>query len=1101
MRLPTVGTLVSGFEVVRVVARVAEERCALVELVHGATGLRAAKLIPLGDDGEPDDYPEYSALVAFSTPPTNDGGLPHITEHAVLCGSRHYPLPAPFEELAQTSLRTYLNAGTYNTFTVFPLASRSREDYFNILAVYLDAVFYPLLLDDPRVFAQEAWHLHLDTPDAVPDRRGVVLNEMRGVFSEPARLARFALKRALFAGGSLAFEAGGHPDAIVRLRHDDLVAFHRRHYHPGNARVAFHSTLPLEDELTFLYDTILCDYVGTDAGTDASVDALRPCPFVPAPPPPPTISDDPLYCNYPVSSEATGLATQGQLVRMWRTYDVTEVNGLERVAFDVLLLLLFHSSTSPVLNHLQRLGLISGLSYTDDDANRQAYVTLQLRGCGHKASDYNLLRVQLLRVFELLYHGNASRGASDPLEDYDAYFSDARIVAALSSYEFNRRERDSHHGVSVLSALQFHWLHDCPPEAYLCYETELHELRGLHARGELTAFIRSLLFKYFIENGAWKDVVLVPVPGSGEQEAFRLRQEMAALRASMTAEEVRQTVAMTARIKDRYRECRPEDAAAFPRLSLKALEGLEDEHLRLRTFTARGASRHDTPIVVHNTGPAGRGVVYMKLLVDVTDLINPETAPLLSLLASGFLGKVRTLRFQSPEELETALLQTLGHFSAKLEARHVEVVSNDDDQKQKEAPIRVYLSLSASFLESRLADALPLVLEEVWQNSSVGLADLKKVFLLAQTMRTRVGNHFLRRMGYTVATTRAMAQQRSLGAVVEDLTNGVSFLDYLRGLFEGCPASTPDDLTTTASPGSGPALEVATMLSEKLSALHGQLLKRRASFAVVLGLDVPALTTYARERIVTIADNDDISKLLSTIPAVSMVRKFLDTYYRLEAYEVNAWTVRPASMPLAGLLDAQTTSLAAFTSVAAPVDVNFVARAVRLPQRDLSGAELLLTHILSTDYLHTRVRVQGGAYGCFIVLGRSRWLYVTSYMDPHLGETMRVFDGLGEYLRGLCLDERALAAYKVGAVGKRQIDLAPKARFYAAADYWLEGRSVNDYRRAVGQIARVSLADLRGLAEDFALLQDAPTVVFGKAADVRAAAAQKLIAPPHDYLL
>ncbi|TNJ26363.1 Metalloprotease, insulinase family [Giardia muris] len=1080
--LPTVGTKVCGFDVVRVVPRVAEEDCALVELVHEPTGLRVAKLTPL----EP-GYPEFSALIAFSTPPTDDSGLPHIVEHSVLCGSKRYPLPAPFEELSQGSLRTYLNAGTYNTFTVYPFASRSRDDYFNIMAIYLDAVFQPLLLEDPRVFGQEGWHLHMDTEDSVPDRRGVVLNEMRGVFSEPARLARFALKHALFEGGSLAYESGGHPSSIVNLSADDLAAFHRKHYNPRNARVAYHSTIPLEDELAFLRDTYLRPYEAGGTGEEKA--SLIACPFVPAPMPPASISDDPIYCNYPVSSETTGTATQGQLVRMWRTYDVTEVSALERVAFDILLLLLFQSSTSPVLSHLQRLGLISGLSYSDDDANRQAYVSLQLRGCGHKVSDYNLLRVQLLRVFELLYHGNSSRGPTDPLEDYDAYLSDARVLATLSSYEFNRRERDSNHGVSVLSALQFHWLHGCPPEAYLRYEAELAELRRLQARGELVSYIRTLLFKYFVENGAWKDVVLVPVPGSNEQESFRLQQEMTSLRSRMTAEEIRRTVDLTTRIKDRHRECRQEDVDAFPRLSLRALEGLEDEHLRLRTFTSHGTSRHDTPVVVHNTGSAGNGVVYLKLLVDVTDLISPETAPLLSLLASGFLGKVRTLRFQSPEELETAILQTLGHFSAKLECRHVEVTPKE----REEHPARVYISLAASFLEACLEEAVPLIFEEIWQNSAVGLADLRKVYLLAQAMRTRVGNHFLRRMGYTVAATRAMVQQGSLGAVVEDLTNGISFLDYLRGLFDGCAASTPDDL-------SGAALEMATALSEKLSTLHGQLLKRRTSFAVVLGVNAPELAACERERVIGLTESDDIERVISRLPAVLAVRKFLDTYYRLEPYEVNAWTVRPATMPLAALFDAQT-SLGAFNSVAAPVEVNFVARAVRLPPRDLSGAELLLTHILSMDYLHTRVRVQGGAYGCFVVLGRSRWLYVTSYMDPNLAETMRVFDGLAEYLQSLSFDDRALTVYKIGAVGKRQIDLSPKACFYAAADYWVEGRSVNDYRRAVGQIARTSLNDLRALLSEFSALKSAPTVVFGKIADVRAAAAQKLIAPPQDYLL
>jgi presequence protease len=81
--------------------------------------------------------------VAFRTPPPDSTGLPHILEHSVLCGSRKYPVKDPFIQLAKGSLNTFLNAMTYPDKTVYPTASQNLQDFYNLVDVYLDAVFHP----------------------------------------------------------------------------------------------------------------------------------------------------------------------------------------------------------------------------------------------------------------------------------------------------------------------------------------------------------------------------------------------------------------------------------------------------------------------------------------------------------------------------------------------------------------------------------------------------------------------------------------------------------------------------------------------------------------------------------------------------------------------------------------------------------------------------------------------------------------------------------------------------------------------------------------------------------------------------------------------
>ena len=65
-------------------------------------------------------------------------------------------------QLLQGSLQTFLNAFTYPDRTCYVVASQNTKDFYNLINVYTDAVFYPRAISDPNVYAQEGWHLELE---------------------------------------------------------------------------------------------------------------------------------------------------------------------------------------------------------------------------------------------------------------------------------------------------------------------------------------------------------------------------------------------------------------------------------------------------------------------------------------------------------------------------------------------------------------------------------------------------------------------------------------------------------------------------------------------------------------------------------------------------------------------------------------------------------------------------------------------------------------------------------------------------------------------------------------------------------------------------
>jgi presequence protease len=121
--------------------------------------------------------------INFRTPPKDSTGVAHIMEHCVLNGSRKYPVKEPFVELIKGSLNTFLNAMTYPDKTCYPVASTNLQDFYNLVDVYLDAVFFPNLT--PYNLMQEGWHFELESPDEPLIYKGVVFNEMKGAYSSP----------------------------------------------------------------------------------------------------------------------------------------------------------------------------------------------------------------------------------------------------------------------------------------------------------------------------------------------------------------------------------------------------------------------------------------------------------------------------------------------------------------------------------------------------------------------------------------------------------------------------------------------------------------------------------------------------------------------------------------------------------------------------------------------------------------------------------------------------------------------------------------------------------------------------------------------------
>jgi Zn-dependent M16 (insulinase) family peptidase len=192
--------------------------------------------------------PQNVACIHFHTIPENSNGSPHILEHVVLCGSKKYDVKDPFFSMLRRSIAGYANALTGSDFTIYPFAAHVKEDFFNLLEVYLDAVFHPLI--DKASFLQEGSRV---TEEGY---KGVVFNEMKQAHSSLDDRFHHETLSQLFPDTSYRFDSGGTPKEIVTSTHEELVAFHKENYHPSNALIFLYGNLDIDAQLAAIENSI-----------------------------------------------------------------------------------------------------------------------------------------------------------------------------------------------------------------------------------------------------------------------------------------------------------------------------------------------------------------------------------------------------------------------------------------------------------------------------------------------------------------------------------------------------------------------------------------------------------------------------------------------------------------------------------------------------------------------------------------------------------------------------------------------------------------------------------------------------------------------------
>jgi len=153
--------------------------------------------------------------------------------------------------------------------------------------------------------------------------------------------------------------------------------------------------------------------------------------------------------------------------------------------------------------------------------------------------------------------------------------------------------------------------------------------------------------------------------------------------------------------------------------------------------------------------------------------------------------------------------------------------------------------------------------------------------------------------------------------------------------------------------------------------------------------------------------------------------------------------------------------------IASSSNVQYVAQGFNFKALDYKykGQMQVLKAILSSEYLHDRIRAKGGAYGCGISFSDNGNVIATSYRDPNLEATMSVFDEMADSIDELTLDQDALTRFVIGAISRLDGAMTSRGKGTLSSANYISGITQELIQEERDEILSVTIEDLKGLSK------------------------------------
>lgn len=881
------GGIVAGYQIIRKLY-LEEIEGFFYELEHTGTG---AKHIHISNNDK-----ENTFGVAFKTVPADSTGVAHILEHTALCGSRKFPVRDPFFSMIKRSLNTFMNAFTASDWTMYPFSTQNEKDYRNLMDVYLDAAFFPKL--DELSFKQEGHRVEFDDDGEGGARqlvyKGVVYNEMKGAMSSPSQVMGRAMLNALYPTTTYGWNSGGDPKVIPQLSLDQLIEFHKRHYHPSNAYFYTYGDLPLKETLTIIDEKVLSGFDKIDPETTVPNEAVWK-------------EAKKVNYYYPLD-KSEDISKKCQVSVGWLTADITD-------SFEVLVLALLNhiligNAASPLRKALIDSKIGSSLcDATGFDADNRD----TMFACGLKDVDEEDASKIESVIFETLTE-LADKGIDQELID-----------TAIHQIEFRQKEVTNTpypYGIKCLLRISGSWFHGGDALSALQFDADFKRLDAEIAKG---SFFEDSIKKYFINNNHRVLLVLAPDQALEEKVEKDVRKELDLIEKNMSAVEIEKINSDAAALKQLQES--EEDLSCLPTLKISDISPDVKIVNESTEFSSTSAYCYKQPTsgVFYYTSVSGIGALPERLL------------PLVPFFCLSFTKLGTGKRDYSG--LARLISSATGGVGMAAHAR----TGFDGTGK-----CRPFISFGGKCLNRKQNEMFKILLECI---SDYSFFDLDRMKTLLIEYRSALESSVVQN-GHALAISNA-TQYFSETCRLNEMWNGIEQVLYIKELSEQLNGK--NNLS-----GMEKLKEDFYLIAETL--FSGE------NFRYAL-IGEEEMIQSAQQGLSPIADILGAGSEI-ILPSYEM------TMQDSEILKRRGWATNTA--------------------------VSFVGtsfKTVSMGHDDAPGLAVI-SKILRSNYLHREIREKGGAYGGFSAYNSEDGNFsFASYRDPHICNTLNVFESAGSYLK------------------------------------------------------------------------------------------------------
>ncbi|CAX10393.1 insulinase family protein [Chlamydia trachomatis] len=683
----------------------------LIEVEHTPTG--ATIMMIVNDDDE------NVFNISFRTCPQDSSGVAHVLEHMALCGSESYPIRDPFFSMTRRSLNTFMNAFTGADFTCYPAASQIPEDFYNLLSVYIDAVFHPLLTENS--FLQEAWRYER-TEEGNLSYTGIVFNEMKGaLMSGESRLSE-AMNAALFPSVTYGVNSGGDPKAIVSLNLETVRAFYESQYTLSRCLFYFYGNIKPSRHLDFLEEKLL-RRVGKVEKQSVTLPLQKrfkePVRVIERYPSDGADEDKVLF----------GLA--------WLTCSIFDQQDL--LALHVLDLVLMGTDAAPLKSRLLKSGLCKQVDMSIDSELHEIPVYIVCRGCSHSGSQ-KLESLILASLEEILQEGipmHLVEGAVHQLELARKEIAGYSIPYGLSL--FFRAGLLRQHGGKAEDGLRIHTL-----------------FANLRENIQKPDYLPRLVRKYFLDNPHYARVIFLPDSQLIAQENKEERNVLHTIQMQMSEEELERVEAVSKRL-EAYQSQEEDLNKVLPLFALDKVPSLGKEFVLEKEVFAEGEVLHHDCFT--------NDIIFVELVFDLPAL-SAEELPWLRLLVFVLL-QLGSGNRSYKEHLEFLLEHTGG----------VDVLYEFSSQATDTDRLSPSISIRGKALISKAEYLFQVIRETLTTVDFSDIARLKELLMQhAESLTNSVRNS---PMGYAVSLACC---NKSIAGGLEYQMAGLPYVKYIREL-------------------------------------------------------------------------------------------------------------------------------------------------------------------------------------------------------------------------------------------------------------------------------------------------------------------------------